>query len=457
MRYDVIIIGGGPAGYTAALEGAKRELNIAMIEEVKIGGVCLHEGCIPMKSMLHTAKVFRECKMRYCSEIEFDYALVNKEKEECQRSLEKSLNSMLKSKFISIFFGEAQIIERDIAGEFRIRISNEQILQGKNLIISSGSEPIEVNNIIYDKEREKPFVMSSGEFIKNPFCEGHTLIVGSGAVGLELADFIVMSGNSVTVIDEKDTILEEFDISIRSTYLFELKRKGIRFELGTRVKQIDQDNKTVLLEDYYSHEQRKNSFDRIVTAIGRRARKPKGLDKIGVEFSATKGIMTDARCKTNIANCYACGDVNDKSMLAHIAFEEGKNVILDIVGIGKGIDYDSMPHIIYTIPELSKTGLNSNSYGVHFQASSSLSYGSKYYIENRNENGTIILYFNKSEVIVGAQIMGTGASELIVFMEAAILNKMTMNDMKNFYYPHPSIAEAIKYIKINNTSYHDRN
>lgn len=451
-QYDVIIIGGGPAGYSAAFEGAKRKLSIALIEESKIGGVCLHEGCIPMKSMLHSAKVFYDYKMKYSSGIQFEYILINKEKEDSQKSLEKSLIGMLKDKYIVCFQGNAQILERDRTGNFQIRISDEETIYGKNLIIATGSISIEIKDLINETEKQNLYVMSSSEFIKEPFCEGHTLVVGAGAVGLEIADFIIMSGNSVTVIDEKEVILQEFDNSIRSSYLYELGRKGIDFDLGTRIHQVNQQNKTVVLKKCNSGEHTKREFDRIVVAIGRKARIPKGLDKIGVEYHNSNGILTDTRCKTNISNCYACGDVNDKPMLAHIAFEEGRKAISDIVDvdIDQEINYHNMPHIIYTTPELAKTGLDDLSQEVCFQASSAMAYGSKYFIENRKEHGLIKLYLNKREIIVGAQVMGTGASELIVFLEAAIDKKMTMNEIKSFNYPHPSIAEAVKYVTIVN-------
>ncbi|MFY9176444.1 MAG: dihydrolipoyl dehydrogenase [Caldicoprobacterales bacterium] len=448
MSYDLIVIGGGPAGYLGALRAAGEGLNTLLIEGRRVGGVCLNEGCIPSKTLLHSAKIYDYTRFsdKYgvtAKEVEYDHAKVIKRKNKVVRTLVAGINSQLKAAKVNLVTGYGRIEGRNSQG-YVVRVGDDTYT-GSRLLIATGSQPI-IPPIPGVKEGiEKGIVLTNREILDLEEVPKSLVIVGGGVIGLEMASYYNSAGSQVTVIEMLDHIGGETDREISQILLKNYKAKGIDFKLEARVVSID-GNKVV----YKSQGQETVlETDKILMSVGRRpVTEDLGLETIGVEVENGR-IKTDETGLTNIPNVYAAGDVNGKSLLAHTAYREAEVCVNNMVGRRDIMRYNAIPSVIYTNPEVASVGETEETAkkkGLDVETVKlSMRYSGRYVAENEGGDGICKLVIDKKyNRLLGVHMIGNPASEIIYGAALMIETQMRIKDIKELVFPHPTVAEIIR-------------
>ena len=396
INYDVIVIGGGPGGYSAALKAAKNGLNTLLVEKDKIGGVCLNEGCIPTKTLLYSAKIFDSIQNgeKYgvtAENIAINHEKVVKRKDKVIKILAAGIKSSLEKAGVTLLNAVATLEEGKVAAD-------GVVYSAKNIIIAAGSSPVLPN--IKGIER----VITSREALNLTEPPKTLTVVGGGVVGLELASYFNSVGTDVTVIEMMPQIGGSLDSEIAETLMKNLQKKGIKFELNTRLTEITDDN--------------------VLMAVGRTPN--------------ISGLVTDDRCETSVKGIYAIGDVNRKSMLAHTAYREADVCVNNILGIEDRVDYAKIPSVIYTNPEVAWVG-DSTGYETK---KIPMRHSGRYLAENEGGDGFCKVILDKERRIVGVHMIANYASEIIY--GAGMLIGTKAEDIEKIVFPHPSVSEIIR-------------
>ncbi len=442
--FDLIIIGGGPAGYHAAEISSKNNLKTALFEKRALGGVCLNEGCIPSKALLHSAKVFDYSKSKAygvsCVSYEIDYPAVIKRKDGIVRNLVTGIKSTLKKSGVEIIKAQALISGRTENG-FEVE-ADGKIYEAKNILIASGSEAM-IPPIDGLKDAvESGFAITNREILALTEAPKKIAIVGGGVIGLEMASFMASVGAEVVVIEMLDKIAGQTDTEISELLQKVYTKKGVKFELGAKVSGFE--NGIV----YYEKDGKKESYncDKALISIGRRAvTKDMGFEKLGI-LMERGAIVTDETQKTNIPGIFATGDVNGKSMLAHTAYRESEVAINTILGIKDRMEYNAIPSVIYTNPEVASIGetletAQQKGMDVH-EIKLPMVYSGRFLAENSETTGICKLIL-EGEKIVGLHMIGNYSSEIISTASVAISTEMSVKQFKKVVFPHPTVGEII--------------
>ncbi len=448
MVYDLIVIGGGPAGYLAAERAGKEGLKVLLVEKRFIGGVCLNEGCIPSKALLYSAKLYDGVANgeKYgvtAKELKLDHDYVIKRKNKVVRTLVGGINSSLKKNKVTVVMKEGTITGRNADG-FTVK-AGDDVYTGKRLLIATGSVPV-VPPIPGVKEGlESGFVLTNREILDLAEVPKELCIVGGGVIGLEMASYFNSAGSKVTVVEMMNKIAGPMDREISEILLKNYQKKGITFNLGCRVTEVKA-GKVVYEKDGQSYEV---PCDKVLLSIGRRAfTDGLGLETIGVEVDRGR-IITDERSRTNIAGVYAAGDVNGKSMLAHTAYRETEVALNDILGKKDIMRYNAIPSVIYTNPEVAAVGETeetAKAKGIDFEVVKlSMMYSGRYVAENEGGDGIIkILIDKKYRNVIGVHMIGNYSSEIIYGAGIMIETQMRIDDIKEIVFPHPTVCEVIR-------------
>lgn len=450
MSYDLIVIGGGPAGYLACERAGQGGLKALLIEERFIGGVCLNEGCIPSKSLLHSAKIYDYAKdsKQYgvtSENVKFDHKTVIKRKNKVVKTLVGGVKAKLKANKVDVVSATGKITGKDPAtGNFQVE-ADGQIYQGKRLLIATGSSPI-MPGIPGTKEGfESGFVLTNREILDIEDIPAELVIIGGGVIGLEMASYFNSVGSKVTVIEMLDHIAGQTDSDIANILLKNYQKKGIEFKLESKVTGIKADGVV------YEHNGKEEfiSASKVLMSIGRSPNvNGIGLESIGVEFDRG-GIKVDRYTKTNIPEVYAAGDVNGKSLLAHTAYREAEVCINNILGKRDVMRYNAIASVIYTNPEVAgigETEQTATEKGIEFEmANLSMRYSGRYVAENEGGDGICkVLIDKKYRNIIGVHMIGNYASEIIYGAAILMETEMKINDIKEIVFPHPTVAEVIR-------------
>lgn len=448
MIYDVLVIGGGPAGYLAGERAAQNGLSAIVFEKKSLGGVCLNEGCIPTKALLYSAKLADGVKAgeKYgvsAENIRINHPKVLSRKEKIVNMLVGGIRQTLDSVKADIVMGDAFIRGKDDDG-FAIEADNKTY-KGRNLIIASGSVPIIIPIPGLDEAMNSGFVITSREALDLQEIPDTMAVIGGGVIGLEIASYFNSCGSKVTIIEMLPKIAGAMDGDISTILKKNYEKKGITFRLGAKVTKIQQDG-LVYEADGTEHFM---PAQKILLSIGRRANTAGiGLENIDVALSRG-AVIVDDHCRTNIPGVYAAGDVNGFSMLAHTAYREAEVAVNNITGQEDIMSYRAIPGIIYTNPEVASVGETEETAkekGLNVDiVKLPNAYSGRYVAENEGGNGITKLVIDKdSQTIVGIHMIGNYSSELIVAGVIVIETKMKLNDIKKIVFPHPTVCELIR-------------
>lgn len=444
-HYQIAIIGGGPAGYTAAAKAGKSNQKVVLFEKNKLGGVCLNEGCIPTKTLLYSAKLYDYTKdsSKYAvtvNEASFDLKKIIARKNKVVRKLVLGVKAKVTEANVEIVEGEASL-----ADSKTIICNNEKYTFDK-LIICTGSStfipPIKgVDSIEYWTHKE---ALDSKELPED------LTIVGGGVIGLEFASFFNSLGTKVTVIEMQDEILPGFDKEAVENLRNEYTKKGIEFLLGTKVKEFSTtDNKTVVLLEK-DGEDVSITTQKVLLSVGRKANtQGLGLDKIGLSQTERGHFIVDNKLQSSNKNIFICGDANGKSLLAHTAIREAEVAVNTILNVDDTMSYEAIAGIVYTNPEIAGVGKTEEQLvaeGCNYEKRViPMTFSGRFVAENEGLNGLCkLLYHKDTQKILGVHLVGNPASEIITLASMAITYKMTLSDWEKLVFPHPTVGEIFK-------------
>jgi dihydrolipoamide dehydrogenase len=448
MAFDLIVIGGGPAGYLAAERAGHAGLNTLLVEKRFVGGVCLNEGCIPSKALLYSAKLYDGATHGEKYGITVEKASLNHEvvinrKNKVVNTLVTGVKAKLKKNKVTLVEGVAQISGRGAEG-YEIKVG-DTVYSGKRLLIASGSVPVIPPIPGVREGMEKGTVLTNREILDLKTVPASLVIVGGGVIGLEMASYFNSAGSKVTVIEMLDHIAGPTDREISEILLKNYQKKGVEFKLGAKVTEVKEGAVVYELEGKsYSV-----PAEKILMSIGRRAAtEGLGLEKLGVETERGR-IKTDERGKTNVPEVYAAGDVNGVSMLAHTAYREAEVVINNILGKKDIMRYNAIPSVIYTNPEVAGVGETEETAkqkGVEYEAVKlSMMYSGRYVAENEGGDGICkVLIDKKHRKVIGVHLIGNYSSEIIYGAGLMIETEMRVEDVKELVFPHPTVCEVIR-------------
>ena len=446
--YDLIILGGGPAGYNAAERAGHAGLKTLVIEERALGGVCLNEGCIPTKTLLYSAKIYDYAKhsadygVKFGS-AEIDHAFVVNRKNGVVKQLVSGVGAKLKKAGVEVVKATATVKERNSEG-FVVTADGKDYV-GKQLLISTGSSPaLPPIDGLADSLKEG-FALTNREVLDLPAIPKTIVVVGGGVIGLEMASYFNSVGSKVYVVEMLDHIAGAVDREISKLLQKDYASRGVEFILGARVTSIK--NKTVTYEK--DGKVVEIPADYALVSIGRRARTQGiGCENIGLKLERG-AIVTNEQGKTNVPGVWAAGDVNGKSMLAHTAYREGEVCINNILGKKDKVNYNSIPSVIYTNPEVASVGETEESakekkLDVEIQTVT-LKYSGRYIAENEHGYGILkVITDKKHKNIVGLHMIGSYASEIIYGAAMMVETEMRVEDIQKLVFPHPTVCEVIR-------------
>ncbi len=446
--FDLIVIGGGPAGYVAAERAGHAGLKVLLFEKRSLGGVCLNEGCIPSKALLNSAKIYEKAihGSDYGVEIEgarIDHAKVMKRKAKVVDMLVGGVGAKMKKHKVTVVKEVATIVERNADG-FVVEAAGENYV-AKQLLIATGSVPV-VPGIPGLKESvEAGYTLTNREILDLMEVPDKLTVIGGGVIGLEMASYYVAAGSDVTVIEMLDHIAGQTDTEIGLILKKSLEKKGIKFMLESKVTAVN--NGAVTYEK--AGEVVTLEGDKVLLSIGRRAfTESLGLDKIGVE-TVRGTVPTDALGRTNISGVYAAGDVNGKSMLAHTAYREAEVCVNTILNKKDYMRYNAIPGVIYTYPEVASVGeteATATQKGFDIKTVQlPMIYSGRYVAETEKGEGIVkIVVDAKYDRIIGVHMIGSYVSEMIYGAGLMIETELRIDDIKELVFPHPTVSEVIR-------------
>ena len=448
MTYDLIILGGGPAGYNASERAAEAGMKTLVIESRALGGVCLNEGCIPTKTLLYSAKIFDYSKHSEAYGVKLpgasiDHSFVIDRKNKVVKMLVGGVGSTLKSKGVDVVYEKGVITSKGPEG-FTVKTEKGEYT-GKKLLICTGSVAA-VPPIPGLKEGiESGFVMTNREILDMREVPKELVVIGGGVIGLEMVSYFCSLGCKVTVLEMLDHIAGPTDREISKILQKNLTKKGAAFILGAKVTSV----KDGCVNYELNGEAKSEKADKVLLSIGRRAQTAGiGLENIGV-LTERGAIVTTDDLRTNVPGVWAAGDVNGKIMLAHTAYREGEVAINSMLGKKDRINYGAIPSVIYTTPEVGAVGETEESCkqkGIDYVAKTvTLKYSGRYIAENEGGDGVIKLIVEKEhKKLIGVHMIGTYASEIIYGMAVMVNKEMRIDDLKKQVYPHPTVGEVFR-------------
>ncbi len=448
MTYDLVVIGGGPAGYLAAERAGHAGLKTLLIEKRFLGGVCLNEGCIPSKTLLNSAKIYDYARFseKYgivSKDVTFNHNKVVQRKDKVVNTLVSGIKAQLKKNKVTIVEGFGKILSKTDDG-YEVEANNERYC-AKKLLVATGSMPLIPPISGVEEGVENGFVLTNREILDLDAIPASLVIVGGGVIGLEMASYFNSAGSKVTIIEMLDHIAGNTDREISELLMKGHQKKGIEFKLNSKVVEVKSDSVV--------YEAQGETFtveaDKVLMSIGRRpVVDGLGLENIGVEVERGR-ILVDRYGKTNIPNVYAAGDVNGQSMLAHTAYREAEVCVNNMIGKKDIMRYSAISSVIYTNPEVGSVGETEETArqkGIEYEVSNiSMMYSGRYVAENEGGDGICkVLVDKKYRKLIGAHMIGSYASEIIYGAAIMIETEMRVEDIKELVFPHPTVSEIIR-------------
>ncbi len=446
---DLAIIGGGPGGYVAAERAGHKGLSVTLFEKKELGGVCLNEGCIPTKTLLYSAKIYdNACHgEKYgvkAESVTFDFGKIVARKNKVVRKLVAGVGSKMKMFHVNVIKGEAYIVGRSEKG-IEITCNGESTF-ARNLLICTGSEAF-VPPIPGVKEAGD-VILTNREILALKDQPRSLVIIGGGVIGMEFASFYNSLGTEVTVIEMLPEILGGLDAEISAMLRDIYAKKGIKFNLSCKVTAVNGNE-----VEYEDPTGAKYTIigEKILMSVGRRpVTQGFGLENLGVELNRG-GIKVDEKMRTNIPNVFAAGDVTGFSMLAHTASREGEVVVNNLTGRNDVMRYNAIPGVVYTNPEVSCVGLTEEQAakeGIAYKvAKLPMAFAGRFVAENEGGNGLCkVLVGEKHGEVLGVHMLGNPSSEMLYGACMAIEQEMTVKELEEVVFPHPTVSEIFKEV-----------
>ena len=446
--FDLIVIGGGPGGYNAAERASEKGLKTCVVEERALGGTCLNEGCIPTKTLLYSAKIYDYSKHSTDYGVEFtgasiDHAKIIDRKNKVVKTLVGGVGMKMKKAGVEVITATAKILGKTADG-FKVQAGDKEI-EGKRLLICSGSEATLPPIDGLKDSLANGFALTNREILDMKEVPATLLVVGGGVIGLEMVSYFNSIGSRVVVLEMMDHIAGPTDREISEMLKKEYEKRGVEFILGAKVTSIKDGKITYELDGKVNE----IAGDKALVSIGRRARTAGlGLEEIGV-LMERGAVVTDEYCKTNVPGVWAAGDVNGKVMLAHTAYREGEVAVTNMLGGKDRVDYNSIPSVIYTNPEVAAVGETTESakakgFNVEIRTLP-LSYSGRYLAENEGGKGIMKVIVDKDHnKILGFHMIGTYASEIVYGAAMMVGKEMRLSEIQKFVFPHPTVGEVLR-------------
>jgi len=450
-KFQAVVIGGGPGGYVCAIRLAQLGLKTACIESRgSLGGTCLNVGCIPSKSLLNLSEEFHNAqslsnKGIEIGEVKLNLSKMMKNKDKAVTILTKGVEFLLKKNKVTYFKGTGSFKSKnDIV--IKDNDNKETIIQTENTIIATGSVPVSLPGIEID---EKVIVSSTGA-LKLEQVPKKMVVVGGGYIGLEMGSVWSRLGSEVHVVEFLDHITPGMDKEISSEFMKILKKQGINFHMQHKVEKIKKNNNNAIVSTLNENGTKKDfECDVVLISVGRKPNtEGLNLQKIGVELDEKKRVKTDKNFKTNQNNIYAIGDVISGPMLAHKAEDEGIAVAENIAGQSGHVNYDTIPGVIYTSPEVASIGKTEEQLKdlkINYKIGKfSFMANSRAKAIDDTEGFVKILADEKTDKVLGAHLIGPHAGELIGEIGIAMEFGASSEDIARTCHAHPTFSEAVK-------------
>lgn len=452
MQYDVIVIGSGPGGYVAAIRCAQLKLKTALIEKyTTLGGTCLNVGCIPSKALLDSSEHYHNALKKFANHgiqlenLAVDWPQMMQRKQQVVKQTCDGIQFLMKKNKIDVFEGLGSFVS---AEKVRVKLNDggDKELTAKNVIIATGSKPSSLPNVTIDKER----VITSTEALSLPSIPKSMTVIGGGVIGLELGSVYARLGTEVSVVEYLDSLIPTMDRSMGKELQRSLKKLGMKFHLKHAVQKAEvKDGQVVLVA--------KNSKDEVVeftsevclVAVGRKPYTA-GLetDKAGVELDNRGRVLVNEHLQTSVANIYAIGDVVRGAMLAHKAEDEGIYVAERIAGQKPHINYNTIPNVVYTWPEVAGVGATEEQLKADSRKYKAGQFSYKALGRARaadEPDGLVkVLTDAQTDEILGIHMIGARAADMIAEAVVAMEFRASAEDIGRICHAHPTFTEAVK-------------
>ena len=456
MNYFLAIIGGGPAGYTAAEKASKAGKDVILFEQNALGGTCLNVGCIPTKTLLYGAKQYYNAQnaAKYgvqAENVSFDYTKMAQRKTKVVRKLVAGIKQRLNNEHCRVVNGAAVVLART---DDKVVIScGEETYEADNLLICTGS-----TNFVppIPGLKDNPVVWDSTDALAATALPKSIVIVGGGVIGMEFATLYHELGVPVTIIEAMPTILPSLDQEVVAILLEKYKKSGIQILTDTKVLEL-QGNRVLTTNGEYEAE-------RVLVSVGRRANL-QGLETLNDLELHRGGIVVDDFMKTNLSNVYAAGDVTGKIMLAHVASRQAEVAVgrmLKQIPLQR-IAYNAIPSVVYTNPEIASVGMTEHDVSQFYQDMEGksaeyvqdmfevhklpMTYSGRFVAENEGETGLCKMIVDKrNQTILGVHLIGNPSSEFISAASFAVRMGYTVSEMQQVVFPHPTVSEILKEV-----------
>lgn len=449
--YDLVIIGAGPGGYVCAIRAAQLGLKAALVEKFpKLGGTCLNVGCIPSKALLESSELYAAARDRFgdhgirVPSLELDLEQMMSRKRQVVGELVDGVALLMKKNKVTVLNGHGTVAA---PGKVVVRgDSEEQELSTKNICLAMGSVPVELPFAPFDGER----IVSSTEALSFAEVPKHLVVVGAGAVGLEMGSVWRRLGAKVTVVEMLPTIAPFADKQMSSALQRALESQGLEFRLSTRLTAADVAKKTVKVTlESEKGETEELRCDRVLVAVGRRpSTRDAGLESLGVEIDDTGRVKIDDHFATNVEGIYAIGDLVRGPMLAHKAEDEGIALAEQLAGKPGHVNYNAIPNVVYTEPELAMVGRTEAELK---EAGIAFATGRFMFRVNGRAKGlglldgmVKILADKTSDEILGVHMVGPRVSELIAEAVVAMEFHASAEDLARTCHAHPTLTEVVR-------------
>lgn len=448
MKYiDTLVIGAGPGGYVAAIRASQMKQNVTIVEREYLGGVCSNVGCIPSKVLISVGHRFEQAKHSddmgvVAQGIKLDWTKVQEFKKGVVSKLVGGVESLLKGNKIDIVKGGASFIDantvRVIDGD------NSQTYTFKNAILATGSRPVEIPTFKFTER-----VINSTGALSLLEVPQKLVVIGGGYIGTELGSAYANLGSQVTIIEGGKDILAGFEKQMTQVVKKGLKKKGVEVIVGASAKGVEENENGVVVTYEAGGEEKTVEANYVLVTVGRRPNTDEmGLEAVGIKFAERGLLKVDKQCRTSVPNIYAIGDIISGPQLAHKASYEGKVAAEVIAGEKSIVDYLAIPAVCFTDPELATVGYNekqAKAEGIEVKvAKFPFAANGRTLTLNTAEGFVKLVVRKKDEVLIGAQIVGDGASDMIAEMGLAIETGMTAKDISLTLHAHPTLGEITR-------------